>query len=164
MFHPEEVNEEARLASEPLVSVQYVGHKAIKYDIVGGTNIAWHGHGDVRQIPRSIAERLFKHPTVWGPAEAEAPKESESQKEPENPKEPEVPAPSIEEQVQACRDKAEVEALVLEVFGVNLDKRKSLDALKAQALDLANSEADGDRGDADGGAADDVDDAADLLS
>jgi hypothetical protein len=64
---------------EKVVFVRYVGHKAQKRDTVYGTGIVWNGHGDVKKVPESIAQKMAAHKDVWEIVEGEEPAEQVKQ-------------------------------------------------------------------------------------
>ena len=71
--------------------------------------------------------------------ESVAPKAAElPAKAPETDGETNAPdyGPTFAQQVEAATTKDQIEALALEAFGVDVDKRKSLDTLKAELLAL----------------------------
>lgn len=73
-------------------------------------------------------------------APKEAPKKAEPVTEPEPEPEPEPdedePGPDIAELIKGTKGKDKIHSLVLENYGVDLDRRKKLDTLKAEALQI----------------------------
>jgi len=58
------------------MKIRYVGHKTEKTDNVAGSGVVWRGHGDVQDVPASIAVKLLRHADVWeaaGPADEDEP-------------------------------------------------------------------------------------------
>lgn len=46
-------------------SIAYIGPKKVKNDNVAGTNVVWHGYGDIQNVPKVAASKLLAYPTVF---------------------------------------------------------------------------------------------------
>lgn len=53
------------------IAVRYIGTKPLKRDTVTDSLAIWPGQNSVCEVPQDVAVRLFLHPDVWVPADAE---------------------------------------------------------------------------------------------
>lgn len=95
----------------------------------------------VRTRPRPAPEKPVQTPEP----EASEPESSEPE-QPDPDAEPEAPdgGSSIAEQIGKTKGKNKVHSLILENYGVDLDRRKKLETLKEEALEIIASHQDDD--------------------
>lgn len=112
------------------VSVMYIGKRAQYVDGAFGTRIEFK-QGESRLVPAAKALLMLKHPDVYVPGVADAPIAV-------------VPATKTEtddtqdlrDAVSAMSDKDSLSDFAQIKYGIKLDKRKSIDDLRFQAIGL----------------------------
>lgn len=126
--------------------IEYVGKKPMKEDNVAGTETVWAGPGDVQEIadPEAVA-KLLAHAGIWRMA-VEAPQPAKAEAKPEAKK----PAPKkkgpkgkfdVEEDLPPLVNfdrlgKDKIEAYCRRNFGIEIDQRRSLQDIRAEAKAL----------------------------
>ena len=115
------------------VSVKYIGKRLEYTDGTYGTRIHF-VQGESRLVPLDKARLMLKHPDVYAPGEADAPiavmPEAKDKK-------PDEETQDMRDSI-AIMDKAALETYAKTNFRINIDKRKNVEALRAEVTGLVD--------------------------
>lgn len=116
------------------VAVQYIGHRDTYREGAYGSGIVFE-RGDTRIVPAELARKLLKHPDVYVPGKARKGMKVETVDSvtlAENEAEKTQP----ERDAVANMDKDALSTYAQTHFRISIDKRKSVDDLRAQVTGL----------------------------
>lgn len=121
------------------VSIKYVGSKPQGVrDVVAGTLIQW-GHGESRPVPEWAVSTLLAHPGIWA-RDTAAPEaetlEAELIKPPVDESETKQTEDAIQDLQVNAMDKDALEVYAKQKFGIDIDKRRAVGALRIQVQTL----------------------------
>jgi hypothetical protein len=115
------------------VSVKYIGKRAQYTDGTYGTRILFI-QGESRLVPIDKARLMLKHPDVYVPGEADAVAAVIPE---EQAKKPDDETQDMRDAI-AIMDKVALEAYAKTNFRVNIDRRKNVEALRAEVTGLVD--------------------------
>lgn len=114
------------------VAVKYIGKRETYIDGTYGSRIAF-TKGQSVLVPADLAAKMLRHPDVYAKGDAKKAEVVEVQEQ-----------PVVDEDSQAIRDriavmdKTALESFVKTTYRMDIDKRKSVESLRQQAINLVD--------------------------
>jgi len=116
-----------------LVSVKYIGKRHRYVDGAYGTRIAFE-QGESRMVPAEKARLMLRHPDVYVPGKADAPIASV----PDTSKTDNDELQGLRDSIQAMADKDAIASFIKQKYGIELEKRRSIERLRLDAIGLVD--------------------------
>lgn len=116
-----------------LVSVKYIGKRHRYVDGAYGTRIAFE-QGQSRLVPADKARLMLRHPDVYVPGVADAPIASV----PDTSTTDSDELQGLRDSIQAMADKDAIASFIKQKYGIELEKRRSIERLRLDAIGLVD--------------------------